>query len=322
MVSKTDVQNAYKLILGREPDNDDVVTQHAASQKDLADLRRVFLTSEEFRNNVRQLVPEAEARGFKPLIWPKISVDVDVPDTLLEKMISRVQEAFSHLGRTDPHWSVISEDRFRTANIGTNEDEFFKSGTGVVDDLRVTASRYDIKVDDFVDCFELGSGLGRSTIWLAKRFKRVIGSDVSAIHLDLAKDAFAKRQIGNVELHHINDLRSIESLPAFDVFFSIIVLQHNPPPLIAYLLGVILSKIRPGGIGYFQVPTYALSYSFNAERYLESELKLGFPEMHVIPQNKLFELIDKCACRILEVREDGAGGPNMISSRVLVQKNP
>jgi methylase of polypeptide subunit release factors len=257
---------------------------------------------------------------LKPLVWPKLSVDVQVNEAQLEQMISRVAESFSHLGRTDPHWSIVRSEKFRVASIALHEAEFFASGAGYVDDLQVTASRYDINLARFADCFELGSGLGRNTIWLAQKFGKVIGSDVSAIHLALARETLAKRGINNVQLLHVADLRSLHDLPDFDVFFAIIVLQHNPPPLIAYMLRIILSKIRAGGIGYFQVTTYAQNYSFDVTTYLDSPLKLGMPELHIIPQDALFDLIDQAGCCIVEAREDGGGGPDTISSRVLIQK--
>ena len=257
---------------------------------------------------------------LKPLTWPKLFVEVQVNDALLERMISRVAEFFSHLGHTDPHWSIVRSEKFRAARIGSNKAEFFASGAGYVNDLQVAASRYDIDLARFTDCFEVGCGLGRNTIWLAQQFGKVIGADVSSIHLDFAREILAERRVNNVELLHIGDLRSLHDLPAFDVFFAIIVLQHNPPPLIAYMVRTILSKLRAGGIGYFQVPTYAQNYSFDATTYLDSPLELGMPELHIMPQNELFALIDQAGCRVVEVREDSGGGPNTISSRLLVQK--
>lgn len=257
---------------------------------------------------------------LKPLTWPRLSVEVQVDEALLETMISRVAESFSHLGRTDPHWSIVRSEKFRVAGIASHEAEFFASGAGYVTDLQVTASRYDIDLARFADCFELGSGLGRNTIWLAQKFGKVIGSDVSAIHLNLAQETLAKRQISNVQFLHVANLRSLHELPDFDVFFAIIVLQHNPPPLIAYILKAVPAKIRPGGIGYFQVPTYAQGYSFDAVTYLNSPLKLDMPELHIIPQDELFDLINQADCRVIEVREDGGGGPGAISNRLLIQK--
>src|SRR4051794_13652195 len=48
MVSSDDVRAAYQFILGREPENDDVVSEHARRYQSIADLRASLLASEEF----------------------------------------------------------------------------------------------------------------------------------------------------------------------------------------------------------------------------------------------------------------------------------
>ena len=73
----------------------------------------------------------------------------------------------------------------------------------------------------------------------------------------------------NVELHCINAVDQIAALPTFDCFISLIVLQHNPPPVIAFLLRTILRKLTPGGLAYFQVPTYQRGAVFKADEYLQ-----------------------------------------------------
>jgi len=42
-VSADDVRNAYRFILGREPENAEVVAAHQRRAADLADLRRGFI---------------------------------------------------------------------------------------------------------------------------------------------------------------------------------------------------------------------------------------------------------------------------------------
>jgi SAM-dependent methyltransferase len=109
-------------------------------------------------------------------------------------------------------------------------------------------------------------------------------------------------------------------MPRFDVFFSLIVLQHNPPPLIAFLLRTLLNKLEPGGLAYFQVPTYRFGYRFDPDAYIASELKLGVPEMHVLPQHVVLRIADEAGCRPLEVREDPSGSYDLISQRFLLHK--
>jgi hypothetical protein len=105
------------------------------------------------------------------------------------------------------------------------------------------------------------------------------------------------------------------------VFYSVIVLQHNPPPVIGILLKKILSKLRDGGIEYFQVPTSALGYRFDSRTYLKEFMDNTNMEMHVFPQRELFQIIKEQGCRVMEVREDNlVGSRNMISNSILVIK--
>ncbi|MBV9634027.1 MAG: class I SAM-dependent methyltransferase [Methylobacteriaceae bacterium] len=306
---------AYRLILGREAENDGVVTAHARPERSLSALRDAFLTSEEFRVRVGNLDV-----GCKPLNWPPIPVEVDVSDHRLEQMIERIEREFKYLGETEPHWSVLSTDRFKSDAIKGHEEEFFASGKGVVDELRAAAARCDVDLGSLDRCFELGCGLGRSTIWLADQFKHVIAADISSTHLALAEQTIRRFGKNNVTLRHVNSVRLFEAETPFDAFFSIIVLQHNPPPLISFILRTVLARLRPGGIAYFQMPTYIVGYKFEVELYLSNRQPPGVPEMHVVPQHMLFKLINDCDCRLLEIREDPAAGLRAVSSRVFVQK--
>jgi SAM-dependent methyltransferase len=154
-------------------------------------------------------------------------------------------------------------------------------------------------------------------------FPKVIAADLSTPHLELARSALTSSAQDVVEFRKLASIKSFDLLPNFDVFYSIIVLQHNPPPVIGVLLKKILSKLRDGGIAYFQVPTYALGYRFDCKTYLQefmSNTRMEM-EMHVFLQRELFEIIREQGCRMVEVREDNlVGSRNMISNTVLVMK--
>jgi hypothetical protein len=51
-VSADDVRNAYRFILGREPENAEAVAAHQSRAADLADLRRNFIESAEFQSKM------------------------------------------------------------------------------------------------------------------------------------------------------------------------------------------------------------------------------------------------------------------------------
>jgi SAM-dependent methyltransferase len=119
-------------------------------------------------------------------------------------------------------------------------------------------------------------------------FSHVIAADISADHLRIAETVLAERAIRNVSLVHLNTLKDLAEIGPFDVFFSVIVLQHNPPPIMAYILRKILQQLNHGGVGYFQIPTYAKGYAFGIDEYL-CQIKEGHDRMegHVLPQKDL-----------------------------------
>jgi SAM-dependent methyltransferase len=320
MVTETDVVMAYRLLMGREPDNEMTVRNHAANFKTLQDLRAGFMTSPEFREILNEPIAPPRSVGSKPLNWPPESVEVDVAPDILERMVKRIEGEFLYLGTREPHWSVLTADRFKSENIREHEEEFYASGAEPVASLRGAAERSRMDLSHYQSCFELGCGLGRSTIWLARQFPNVTGGDISAAHLEYARSVTGRLGLENISFMHLNQISLYEQLPDFDVFFSIIVLQHNPPPLMAFILETILKKLMPGGVAYFQIPTYLRNYNFSASAYLNSEAPVGDVEVHCVPQGALFDIIGRTGCRIVEIREDSSLGENAISNRLLLWK--
>jgi SAM-dependent methyltransferase len=315
MVSTEDVRAAYRLILGREPEDEEVLMRHAQNAGSLQDLRTAFLSSPEFH------IVSPEHSALRPLDWPPIEVEVNTSSSNLSAMMRHVEANWRVLGASDPHWSVITHEAFRASNIAQTEKLFYESGKGYTDVLRRTAERCGVDLSGFGRCLELGCGVGRLTIWLADLFERVVAADISPAHLALARQALDSYQRTNVDLVHLDSFSALEAVPEFDVFISVIVLQHNPPPLIAALLKTVLEMLRPGGIAYFQVPTYLVDYRFRINEYLQNTSPIGGIEMHLIPQSWLFEILEQSGCRLLECREDyWTGIYEMISNSIFAKK--
>ena len=316
MLSKRDVEVAYELLLGRSEPNEQVIEGHMQAAPTLSALRQRFIDSAEFRNRIAP-----QFNPGKPLNWPAARVDTEVTTSQLAQMIARVERHFGHVGKIEPHLSVLGgSDKYRAENISKHKQEFYASGEGVVGHFQTAAERCGIALPYNGICLELGCGVGRSTIFLSRRFRSVLAADVSVPHLDLAREAMADNGCFNVALIHVASISVIENLPCFDAFFSIIVLQHNPPPLMAHLLRCIFNKLNPGGLAYFQIPTHGDNYSFDAAAYLGSEPKIDTTEMHTLPQHVIYSLASAADCRVLEVREDAAAGPRKVSNRILIQK--
>jgi SAM-dependent methyltransferase len=297
---------AYRLILGREPESDAIVRDHARQSRSLEDLRERFFQSSEFTERYRLVEPE---RGRNVSVFPPCSIQTRVDAETGARLFDHVARGWARLGETEPYWSVVAEPQYKMQDIGRTRDAFLDSGRENVERLLATLKRNRVAVDPGWEVLELGCGLGRNTRWLAPLFRRVFAVDVSAPHLriaqDLNSDASHARRVEWIAMEHP---AAIEDLPACDLFFSMIVLQHNPPPLIGRLLEAAAEKLRPGGIAFFQVPTYQRGYSFDPEAYLALRADEPDIEMHAFPQSEVFRIFRERGCVLLEVFEDGLSG--------------
>jgi SAM-dependent methyltransferase len=319
MASRSDVALAYQLILGRPAENEAVLDRFA--NLSLAQLGEAFIRSREFQEKEGRVAAKTH---FFPSVTEcgPISIETSLPDDIMDAVYEHVETVWSMLGKVEPHYSVLTNDKFKTANFVANSAEFYRSGSLGALTLRKAAARHGIKLSQLTDCLELGCGVGRVTLHLSTLFSRVIAVDISIAHLDLCRLKLEEEKVENVELRHMETIRSLDTLPEVDAFYSVIVLQHNPPPIMAAILRKVLSKLRPGGIAYFQIPTYAKNYHFSAQGYL-SYINTGshHMEMHVLPQSEVFRLTDQMGCYTLEVREDGAvGGIDWLSNTFFLRK--
>lgn len=321
LAGSAEVEMAYRLLLGRQPSASEI-RHYTNASLSLQQLRMSFIRSAEFQEKLSKLQLNAGSQsGTKPLTWPALPIEVNVPAPQIELMSRHVERNWQLLGETEPHWSVVTKDAFKQDVIGANEEAFYNTGKSALLLLQAAANRCDVDLSKLSTCLELGCGVGRVTIWLAEMFKQVIAVDISQPHLTLAEAAIGKYARTNIELRKMSSIQQLVHSPNFDLFFSVIVLQHNPPPIIRKMLEQILASGNPGSVAYFQVPTFIKGYSFNAESYLEKISDAGVMEMHAIPQSVLYELFKKLGYKILEVREDGwTGSSSHISNSFLVQR--
>jgi SAM-dependent methyltransferase len=304
---------AYRLFLDRQPENEQVI-QNALKHATIEHLRRAFLYSEEFS---RQL-SEAIVNSRFPLdLEQESQIEVQCEESKLRQLFARVESTWEQLGKEDPYWSVATWDGFRKERFVQNEKSFWESGKRDVTRLQVWLQRNRIVPRPEWTCLEYGCGTGRVTGWLAKQFKSVIACDISNAHLSIARSKDESR--GSVQFKRIEKIEEAHYLPPADLLFSIIVLQHNPPPVIAHILDGLLARIRSGGIAYFQVPTFWRGYRFDVDQYLAN--KGSGMEMHVLPQRHVFEIARKNQCHALEVQADSLiGTMEGVSTTFLFQK--
>lgn len=318
MITHEEVSWAYRLLLGREPENEAVVNHYATHLKSRHALRSLFLQSDEFRTAMPQAPATRQPMG---LGGPAMAVQLDAPPEQLAALFAKVSQQWHHLGETEPHWSVITSQSYLQNNIEATAHAFYASGDAELKVFDAALARAGQAGRVFAGAVELGCGVGRVTAALARRCGQVWGVDISANHLKLAADHVTEQGLTNVQLHHAVGVDDVAPAPTFDLFYSRIVLQHNPPPVMHRMLALLLGRLASGGVAYFQVPTYKAGYSFDIDSYLATD-NATHMEMHYLPQQALFALLAQCQCQLLELREDDAIGlsPNAVSNTVLLQK--
>jgi SAM-dependent methyltransferase len=159
---------------------------------------------------------------------------------------------------------------------------------------------------------------------LARKFARVKALDISLPHLDIARRVVDEIGQSNVEFVHTSKIESLAALDSADLFYSCIVLQHNPPPVIFEILTRALAGLKPGGFAFFQLPTYGAGYVFDLEAYI-ARLAAGGSEgmeMHILPQETVFRIIADQGCVALEVQPDYCCGSydTWVSNSFFVEK--
>ncbi len=309
MPTRDEIDFAFHQCLRRAV-NDETAYAFFESLDSLDAVYETIFDSPEFRG---RLMPPPQVIDTAPQV-----VDAAATPDALARMVAQVERVWTRLGAEEPHWSVITEERYKQASFAANEAHFIEYGR--LDEARfaAAASRAGLDLGRYQLCFELGCGVGRLTSWLAGRFARVLGADISTAHLAVARAALASRP--NVELRHLPTLAALQTLPPFDVFYSYIVLQHNPPPVIAAILATVLERLQPGGIGFFQLPVWIPGYRFRIAEYLATP-RPDVMEMHLLPQRDLLAVVQDAGCQVLELREDGQGNSfGGISNTLLVEK--
>jgi 2-polyprenyl-3-methyl-5-hydroxy-6-metoxy-1,4-benzoquinol methylase len=314
------VRLAYRLFLGRDPENDDVIEWHIQKSGSLQALRRSFLFNSEFQSLLMSEVSLFPV-GLH-LDVEEFDVQVSASPAQLAEMLKRTADVWRSLGQTEPHWSVLTDSAFLASNIAETKREFYRSGRGQIARVGALLHRNGLEYPKNGTCLDFGCGVGRLTLALGPRCGSVMGVDVSEGHLRLAEEQRIQDNARNVSFSNIRAVEDIDALPTFDMLLTLIVLQHNPPPIIRTILDRLLSRLNAGGIAVFQVPTFRADYRFSVSKYLAGPPSTDM-EMHPLPQRHIHDLLDQHSCRLIEVRDDAlAWRRDMVSQTFLVKKTP
>jgi len=266
------------------------------------------------RRRIQRFVHLADEPAIGRLIGaPPMDLDIEASSEELQEILLRTEGLWSEIGRQAPYFSVISNDAYRALDF--DKERFYSSGGDDLATLEAFFKRAGEPLGAVRDVLEFGCGVGRNTLFLAERFDRVVAVDISTPHLDIAKSKLLEAKKTNVSFVHGTSINQIAALPISDMILSLIVLQHNCPPVIWAILRELLNRVRPDGYAYFQVPVYIRDYTFSVRKYLNGEHSARPLQMHPLPQRFILKLLRELDFEVLEIQEDRAAlGQGMISN--------
>lgn len=278
-----------------------------------------FLRSPEFKN-VAGATPgfvELNFRGPMP-------VQTNCSREELEALWTHIRDVWTHLGSTDALWSVLTHDRYRVSNFpdASTIANFYEGGHVDKNYLMAALSRNGFEPANFDTLAEFGCGVGRTTRWLASAFRNIKAFDISESHITAARGHIASIGLSNVDFVHVSRPADLEKLQGIDLFFSLIVLQHNPPPIILDILRQAFIGLNTGGVAVFQVPTHSETYRFALSEYWRDVAAKKEMEMHFVPQRAVLDIAESSGLRALEVRPDHCVGHfhDWMSNTFVLQK--
>src|SRR5688572_6104243 len=100
MVTREEVIDAYRLLLGREPENEAVVNRYLPVAG-WRELRRAFMASKEFQRTVDR---HGQAKAVEYLRAMPSRVDIEISPEHSAKLLDHVQRTWERLGAERPHF--------------------------------------------------------------------------------------------------------------------------------------------------------------------------------------------------------------------------
>jgi SAM-dependent methyltransferase len=159
--------------------------------------------------------------------------------------LSRVKGVWERLGRDDPMWAVLTERE------EWDEREFFATGERDVENAISHLESVGLRVSPG-RALDFGSGLGRISRALGKRFGQVVGVDVAESMIESARRLNADQPNCEFRLNTEADLSAFEP-ESFDLVLSRITLQHMPPDLARGYVSEFIRVASGGGAVVFQL---------------------------------------------------------------------
>jgi SAM-dependent methyltransferase len=161
-------------------------------------------------------------------------------------------------GEQDPYFAVITEPKFRSANLTAEaKQQFFDSGQRHVQYvLECCRPHFDPTVP-IRRVLDFGCGTGRLVLPFARQFEHVVGVDISPAMLNEARRNATDAGLSNISWSLSDDaLSAVQG--RFELVHTFITLQHLETPRARTLFLRLIDLVNEGGVAALHI-TYSNS---------------------------------------------------------------
>lgn len=157
--------------------------------------------------------------------------------------------AWEEWGRKDPYFGVITDPKFRRAELtDAARNEFFESGRAHVDYVLRMIRQYISSSFQPTSVLDFGCGVGRLLVHFAPTAAEVVGVDVSTSMLEEAQRNCDEFGVSNVRLFPSDDRLTALAGSHYELIHSFIVFQHMAPERGREIFRRLLDHLVVGGI--------------------------------------------------------------------------
>jgi hypothetical protein len=145
---------------------------------------------------------------------------------------------------------------------------------------------------------EFGLALTCGSRWLAEGTETLFLTDIAAPEVYAARDRLNVKPISNTKFSVLLDQGDIGSLPMCNLLYSVLSLRLYQAATLAHVLGLLVARVDKGGVVLLRAPTQHRLYQFMLPGADIAE------ELNIIPQWKIFEMLDVNGFSLILVQED------------------
>ncbi len=162
---------------------------------------------------------------------------------------------------------------------------------------------------------EFGLSLTHGSDWLSEGGETLSMTDIVASEVHAASERLKTKAVSNIKFGVLYSRSDVGFLPICNLLYSVLSVRLTQATILAQVLGLLLTKVGPGGLALLRAPTQHRLYQFMLPGTEAAN------ELNVLPQWKIFELLESNGFSLVLVQEDSLLRPaDVLYTTVLAKR--